>query len=262
MTLKQNFFNLPDVFKHIIGQITIPDDDGLGLFQALQSGTALAASDRSYLEQNRKGSHANNIVDKEDLNATIFGASMCPASDKMSSSTAEHYDAIGILLILTMLLHHFDTLNTKLPSLSLEPLFLNVGQYLTHNFDLWGLLLHLQLNLNITIHFEWIRGHQDTIDTRSDHLFIDLNTQVDALATDIYNENMTIYQQGAFHSGIVCYHQDGCHVQNITNAVSSRESDGRLLEYYQSKGWAKDSLLHVDWIAMGKFLNTLSPMMQ
>jgi hypothetical protein len=157
MTLAQKFTNLPDIYKQIIGNITIPDDDGLGVIQALQSGTAIAASDGSYLEEARKGSHAYKIMDKNNLSATIFGASMCPASDKMSSSPAEHYGAIGILLVLIVLLHHFDALDTKLPSLvllidneeavnrgnRLKPLFLNIGRYLTHDFDLWNLLSHL-----------------------------------------------------------------------------------------------------------------------
>jgi hypothetical protein len=51
MTLAQKFANLPDIYKQIINNITIPDDNGLGVFQALWSGTAVAASDGSYLEE-------------------------------------------------------------------------------------------------------------------------------------------------------------------------------------------------------------------
>jgi hypothetical protein len=201
---------------------------------------------------------------------------MCPASDKMSLSPAEHYGAIGILLVLIVLLHHFDALDIKLPSLvllidneevvnrgnRLKPLFLNVGRYLTHDFDLWNLLSHLQSHLKLMIHFEWIKGHQDLVDSSSSNLFVDLNIQMDSLATEIYREDLPIPQRGFYHSGVVCFHQEGCHVQNINNAVASRESDGRLLDYYKSKGWTEDSLLHVDWIAMEKFLNTLSPIVR
>jgi hypothetical protein len=201
---------------------------------------------------------------------------MCPASDKMSSSPAEHYGAIGVLLVLIVLLHHFDALETKLPSMvllidneevvnrgnRLKPLFLNVGRYLTHDFDLWNLLSHLQSHLNLVIHFEWIKGHQDVVDSSSSNLFVDLNIQVDSLATEIYKEDLPIPQRGFYHSGVVCFHQEGFHVQNINNAIASRESDGRLLAYYKSKGWTEDSLLYVDWIAMEKFLLTLSPIVR
>jgi hypothetical protein len=112
------------------------------------------------------------------------------------------------------------------------------------------------------VHFEWIKGHQDLVDSLSNNLFLDLNIQVDSLASVIYKEDLPIPQRGFYHSGVVCFHQEGCHVQNINNAVASRESDGRLLDYYKSKGWTDDSLLNVDWIAIEKFLNTLSPIVR
>jgi hypothetical protein len=137
--------------------------------------------------------------------------------------------------------------------------FLNVNEYLVHDYDLWKLLVHLQLRLKITIQFEWIRGHQQDSDGSPDQLAIELNNEVDALATDIYKLHMPIPQRGAFYSGKVCFHQDGFHVQDITKAISSRESDDHLLAYYKSKGWTESALLHVDWTAMEKFLLTQSP---
>jgi hypothetical protein len=123
-------------------------------------------------------------------------------------------------------------------------------------------MVHLQMNLNITFQFEWIKVHQQGHGDSSEQFPIELNTQVDSLATDTYKSNMIIPQCGAFYSGQVCYHQDGYHVQHIANAISSRESDEHILDYYTSNGWTEDAFLHVDWTAMEKFIRTQSPIVQ
>jgi hypothetical protein len=275
-TLAEKFACLPDHFKHIIGQITLPEDEGKSLIEAMRVGKVLAASDGSYLEQFNKGSHAYKLVDCKNPEVFIQGSSMCPASDKMSSSPAEHYGAIAVLLVLTVLLHHHDELDTRFPTLTLlidneevvdrgnklSAHFLNVGQYLTHDYDLWSLMAHFQVSMKMSIAFEWIKGHQEGQGDEKELFAIDLNNQVDALATDIYAKNLEIPQRGIFFAGQVCYHQQGYHVQDITNAITARESDQRMLAYYTSKGWSDAALLQVDWSALGKFLKTQSPIVR
>jgi hypothetical protein len=108
----------------------------------------------------------------------------------------------------------------------------------------------------------WIRGHQEGQGDERELFAIELNNQVDALATDIYTKNLEVPQRGIFFSGQVCYHQQGYHIQDITNAISARESDQQMLDYYKSKGWYDNALLQVDWSALGKFLKTQSPMVR
>lgn len=109
------------------------------------------------MEQYKKGSHAFKIDNKENDEVFIQGVSMCPDSDKMSSSPAEHYGAISVLLVLVVLFYHYDTLTENFPTLTLlidneevinrgnilDVSFLNVGQYLTHDYNLWCLMSHL-----------------------------------------------------------------------------------------------------------------------
>ncbi len=78
----------------------------------------------------------------------------------------------------------------------------------------------------------------------------------------MYDKGNKVPHRGAFSSGMVCYHQDGCHVQDILKAIFSQESDKDILEYHISKRWTKDALKQVDWIGMQKFLNQLSPITQ
>jgi hypothetical protein len=118
-TLTEKFTSLPDHFKHIIGQITLPEDEGKNFIEAMRVGKVVAASDGSYLEQFGKGSHAYKLVDCKTPEVFIQGSSMCPASDKMLSSPAEHYGAIAVLIVLIILLHHHDELDTRFPTLTL-----------------------------------------------------------------------------------------------------------------------------------------------
>jgi hypothetical protein len=113
MTLMQRFQCLPPKFRDIVGSVDVSDDEGQSIVQALKDGVAVAASDGSYLEDEQKGSHAFKIVNKNWVEEYIKGAAMCPASDRMSSSPAEHYGALAVLIVLVVLLHHHDMLDKK-----------------------------------------------------------------------------------------------------------------------------------------------------
>jgi hypothetical protein len=272
-TLRDKFHNLPLIFKDIIGDINLPLDDGAQFITALKKGSAALASDGSYMEEINKGTHAYKLVDRDHDDGSIFGAATSPESDKMSSSPTEQYGAIAVLVILIVLLHYHQEDGYKWPTVILyidnaevvdrgntrNPRFRNVGQYLTHDYDLWMVLSNLQSNLLLKVEFEWVRGHQ-TADLSAGNLdAILLNNDVDRLATLQYDKRQNIPQRGAFKSGVVCFHQMGFHVQNIYNAISSRESDNELLDYYKTHGWHEDTLVLVDWMNIGKFLSRCHP---
>jgi hypothetical protein len=48
-------------------------------------------------------------------------------------------------------------------------------------------------------------------------------------------------------------------VQKIKNAISLRESDVALLEYYMQHGWSENDLEMVDWINLESFLKHCHP---
>jgi hypothetical protein len=272
-TLDDKFNNLPCRFRDIIGDISIPWDEGESLISALNNGTAVSASDGSYLEDVNRGSHAYKLTATGNDDGCIQGASLSPMSDKMSSPPTEHYGAIAVIVVLIVLLYHYSEDGYGWPKLLLyidnqevvdrgstrNPNFLNIGQYLTHDFDLWMLLGHLQTHLSLRIEFEWIRGHQIPTEDMESNIGILLNNDVDELATKQYTKKGASPQRGVFLAGTVCYHQSGHHVQNISNAISSRETDKDILDYYQSKGWGLEALENVEWLTLGKFLKRRHP---
>jgi hypothetical protein len=118
-TLDKQFNYLPHRFKDIIGDIELPHDSGEIIIQALKQGTAVSTSDGSYLEDERRGSHAYKIIASDTDKGYIQGASISPSSNKMSSSPTEHYGAISILVVLIVLLYHHSEDGNGWPTLIL-----------------------------------------------------------------------------------------------------------------------------------------------
>jgi hypothetical protein len=276
VSLASKFDNLPQRFKDIIGDINLPSGDGEQLISSIKSGTAALASDGSYMDDQKKGTHAYTLVSCDYDTGNISGAATSPDSDCMSSSPKEQYGAIATLVVLIVLLYHHHEDGYAWPTVKLyidnsevvdrgghiNPKFRNVGQYLTHDYDLWMVMSNLQQNMRLKIEFEWVRGHQ-SIDMGNEQLMaLLLNTEVDWLATLQYDKGQEIPQCGSFISGEVCFHQLGFHVQNIYNAVSTRESNKILLDYYKLRGWHEHCFELVNWRNMGNFLKKCHPIKQ
>jgi hypothetical protein len=183
----------------------------------------------------QRGTHAYKLTSLQNSDVSIEGHALSPDSDRMSSSPTEHYGAIAVLLVLIVLFHHHGVSLRFWPRTTLLidnkevvnrgdilcPSFMNVAQYLTHDFDIWMVLADLQKRLNITIDFEWIKSHQDNADNEESQIKIGLNKDVGDLAMRAYLINGPLPEQGAFLASSVCYHQQGKHVQNIFDAITS-----------------------------------------
>jgi hypothetical protein len=119
LTLEDKFHHLPWRFKDITGDIDIPSDSGESLLHALKSGTAVSTSDGSYLEDEKRGSHAYKITSIENDDDCIQGASISHMSDKMSLSPTNHYGAIAVIVVLIVLLYHHSEDSHRWPTLTI-----------------------------------------------------------------------------------------------------------------------------------------------
>jgi hypothetical protein len=251
------------------------------VLNALRDGDALLASDGSFLQTTYAGTHAYKLISKSDMTMHILGAAKSPNSNKMSSAPTEHYGAIAVLVVLIVLAEHHKVPTRSWPDVTLlidnkevvtrgnnlSPTFMNVCTYLMHDYDLWMVIVELQKYLKFGVNFEWIKSHQcssqsspptnDEIKLQEQKIC--LNDDVNKLATAAYTDESDYVERGAFYSGEVCYHQDGAHIQDISKAISSIDSDYAIIQYYLSKGWSMDRLKRVEWVGMEKFLSNQSP---
>jgi hypothetical protein len=267
-TLLGKFKNLPLRFRDIVGDIQVPSDNGYSLLCCLKNDNAVFASDGSYYEDMNKGTHAYILASKDSDLGQIKGAAVSPHSDHMSSAPTEHYGALAVLLTVAVLLYHYNEDGLGWPAVKCYidneevvnrsnlpyPKFRNVQQYLVHNYDLWLLTSHILSSIKLHVEFKWVRGHQTAEENNDNIMATLLNIEVDKMATEQYTKCKSIPHRGAFHSGKVCYHQKGFHVQKIQNAIMARESDANLLTYYKQHGWSENSLELVDWRQIEKFL--------
>ena len=102
MSLKEILMKFPKELKQVMGDIEIPDNNGLNIGESIVKGTCIAASDRGMKKslQEVRGGHGYAIgmtVSKHNL---IKGIGACPLSDRMSPQTAKHYGLLGVLCVL------------------------------------------------------------------------------------------------------------------------------------------------------------------
>jgi hypothetical protein len=194
-------------FRDIIGTVTLPSDDGESLLSALQQGKITGASDGSYQETSNIGTHAFILSDSTyDINV-ITGSAYSPRSDRLSSSQAEHYGLLGLLIVVFSLLHHFQEDGLGWPPLTVYidnlkvvtrydtiPAKMNIKQLLTHDYDLWQLIHEFKRFLCLPIEVEWVKSHQ-SLDIDNEIPGVLLNHDADHLATLHYSIQAPIPQR-------------------------------------------------------------------
>jgi hypothetical protein len=244
----------------------------VSLIHALKKGQVSGASDGSYKDSNNIGTHAFLLSDSTyDINS-ITGSAFSPTSNMLSSSQAEHYGLLGLLIVLFTLLSHHNEDGLGWPSLTIfidnlevvnrfntAPSKMNIKQLLTHDFDLWVLLHKFKQYLCLPIEVEWLKSHQD-LDESQDIPGVLLNHEADNLATKQYSCPAPIPTRSFYTAGIIAYYHNNDHMQNISSTIIQHITANHICTYYRSKGWTDTQLNFTDWNGMESFLTSLTPM--
>ena len=80
--------------------LSLPQDDGQQLWQYLQSGQLIGATDGTHIPTAMVACGAFILAYKLDLDLCVKGGSKCRYTHEMSSQTSEHYGVIGIVVML------------------------------------------------------------------------------------------------------------------------------------------------------------------
>ena len=101
-TLKEIINTMPKEYLDILGEITIPEDNGVHIWEGILDSKVIGASDGSLInESNRpKGGFSYSLQQYNDNQHRIIGYGATPLSTKTSSMTSEKYGVIATLIII------------------------------------------------------------------------------------------------------------------------------------------------------------------
>ena len=282
--LQEILDKFPDKLKTIMGDIEIPEDDGLKISESIVEGTCLAASDggmkNTFLEV--KGGHGYTIGEKVSMKNLIKGKGACPMSDRMSSQTAEHYGLIGLLCTLHALCIKYqltqeecfgevialvDNKNVvKRMEKGQDPF--NIRDYSVPDYDLWTLSTRLLQQLPIKVRCKWIRAHQNenSMGKKLNGPFsreVELNIVADDLATTgLHQANNDRIKKPIFHATrIGLKTAEGKDVEDLRKYLLKRTNGDDILNYYRERrGWDRDIIQTIDWEAVDNLLRKTTPL--
>ena len=100
--LSELLSHAPRALRTFLGEIILPQDNGLYISEAIVAGECLGASDGSLIKgfKTIKGGHGYALRGRDSIKNEILGLGPSPTSDSMSSMTTEHYGLLGLLVLL------------------------------------------------------------------------------------------------------------------------------------------------------------------
>ena len=159
-----------------VGNLNLPQDEGIAIGEAIVDGTCMGASDESLVRtyMQIKGSQGF-VISSEVKDQEIEGWGPAPASNNMSSLTTENYGLLGLLIVLHMICkkfkinrdEYFDSVlvyidnKTVVERGSMEQTLINLSDYAVPEQGLWTLTTELIKALPIEVTVKWVKGQQD-----------------------------------------------------------------------------------------------------
>ena len=269
---------LPPLYRHLVGTVTCPLDDGSTIVQTIRDTQCLGASDGSSVDRTLASFavsinpiSATTAFDSSDsLSAT---GSVDGVPGFITSLRAESRGAVAILILLLCLSRRWPQVLEKTCAIDIyfdskitihradtPPTFRK--DFLSLDFDLWILLRQLRHLIPFTVNFRWVASHQD-----SNPGFLALppsvlaNIHVDALAQTT-RETLTSppptiripESELAISVNHVRYHH---FPQDI---IRDHQHSPPLKEYIIKKtGWTDTQFHSIDWEAYSSAFTALSP---
>ena len=262
---------VPENLQAMVGEVAIPEDEGITISEAIVEGTCVGASDGSLIQDHdrTRGSHGYAIRNKNNGNYGMEGWGPSPDSDGMSSMTTEHYGLIGLLVVVHIICKMyklssdecFDELviyidNKTVISRGNEAQeLINLSDYAVPDQDLWRLTTELIKALPIKIRIKWVRGHQDT------NVYGELtygpfacDVMMNIRADDLANKGMTlgvgkVKKKNVLSTEVISlFNNDEIQISNLRRYMVQRINGKELQDYMMKrKGWTSDIMSTIEW---------------
>ena len=282
-TIEEILEKFPTELHQMIGNFTLPTDEGLRLSESIVEGECIGASDGSMWKgfNEVRGGFGYVLCQSGSDEGNIHGIGISPMCDEMSSQTSEHQGLIGLICIIHAvsikyllrkeecwgsIVIYIDNKNVVKRANTVQTPF-NIGDYQIPDQDLWALTTELVDSLPINVEFKWIKGHGDTNDrgevihgpfSRS----VQLNIWTDKLASEglKQSEGSDIQKQPFSTTNVLLKTQDGLVIQNLRRFLLREKNGEELLDYYRvKKGWHSRIFNKIDWEAIDSLLRRADP---
>jgi len=264
---------LPIELKRVVGRVTIPDDDGEAIIDALRSGEKVyGVSDGS--ASNGLAAHGWKLTRRPNDPMAIKGRGPV---DGLSPSAfrAEMQGQVAVLIVSSLLVADRGVRNAHILSLcdnqatlrrlAAHSKSLRVRDQVESEVDLFLIYREWMKKRHVRCTRRWVKGHQDRKLPR--HEISDeglMNIEVDELATSAYimagvdktSLEVDVFSEEAY--GIII---DGSKVTcKLKHRVVERCGETALLQYLTNKHKLSEGKMEgIDWQALARFLRSLSP---
>ena len=282
--LEEILRNIPESLRLIVGDLESPNDEGLGMSEAIVEGRCIGASDGSLKKgfQHQQGAHGYALRENGSGGPDIKGYDQSPESAEMSSLTTEHYGLIGLLTILHILCKKyrlrreecFDEVKIYIDNKTVverckkEQDLINLSDYSVPDQDLWSLTTELLKKMPIKVEVRWVRGHQD--ENRYGEKIhgpfskeVQMNILVDELAgRRMGRDNNTKIKRPTFKSTVISlYDKDEIYITDVRKHMVEKVNGKRMIDYYKKlRGWKEADLKNIQWEGINGMLKKATPM--
>jgi hypothetical protein len=276
--------HLPYALKGMVGEVSIPMDQGLEISEAIVSGTCIGASDGSIIRShlNISGSHGYALSEGDNQGTAITGWGVSPRSDDMSSMTSEHFGLIGLLIVTHLVCIRyklcaeecFDALVIYVDNKAVvdrcnkKQEIMNISDYSVPEQDLWGITTELLEKMPIMVDIQWIRSHQN-LNKHGDKIHgpFRKEVQMNILADDLASrgreqKDKQIPLRPTFHNTVISLSTwDDVYVTDIRKYMVDKINGRRIMEYYKMRrGWSEELVSTIDWEGVEGMLRKANPM--
>ena len=278
-SLYETITRVPSELQCLLGNITVPHDNGHLIIGALKEGTLIGASDGSVIQQDNKtwGGHSYSLQAWNTYDGRMNGNGPTPMTNNISSLTTELYGLLTTTLLLMIITKHHNISESKkysaiiiadnkqaikLADNYIAPI--NISETTSPEYDIQHLLHRIKKLTPIDIKYQWVKGHQDETKTGSKiygpfprpvqiNIEMDHQAKLAAHRSPVAQLKKPIYSttvMGAFDANNIC-------VNNIYTHILHQTQHRQLYQYLQKKhSWTEAQMETISWPNLKKALSS------
>jgi ribonuclease HI len=274
--------NLGPTLSLLLGKVIMPEDEGLGISEAIVEGVCTGGSDGSLCPtfRNKRGAFGYLLRGTKDQ-GVIEGFGAAPNSDTMSSTTTESYGLIGVLILLHIICIKYQLCSEEcfgavkiyidnkivVERGNTTQELINLSDYNIPDQDLWTMITDLRKRLPIKVNIEWIKGHQDEnkFGKRKYGPFtneVSINIRADELAKMgmQLGEQECVKRPNMSTTVLSLYDSDNKYISDVRRYITETINGARMMEYMQEKrGWNDQVVESIEWEGLEATVTKANP---